>query len=171
MPKVLITFATKHATTKEIAETIAATLGDLGLDTDCRPAGDVADVTPYDAVVIGTPIYAGRILKDAVAFAGRHRDALKDRKVAAFVIGMSFKDGTPEAARKGSEAMDPIRRNVELADLGMFAGRMNPAFVPLVGRFMKYDESKTDDARDWDAIRAWARALPAKLGIEQHPGA
>jgi menaquinone-dependent protoporphyrinogen oxidase len=166
MSRLLIAYASRHGTTREIAEAIAGTLRISDMDVDVKAAGEAVHPAEYDAVVIGTPLYAGRTLKEAVTFAKRHTGALKTRPVAVFVVGMSFKHPSDAKTRKALDAITSIRENADVKAMGMFAGRMNPAFAPLVGRFMRYNEAKTDDARDWDAISAWATALPAKLGIE-----
>jgi menaquinone-dependent protoporphyrinogen oxidase len=165
MTRILIAYATKHNTTREIAEAMAETLRSQGLEIDVTAASAVTDVSRYDAVVLGTSIYMGSVVKDAVKFAARHEAPLRGRPVAGFLVGMGFakpKEDTMELAEK---ALNPIRAHVDLAELGTFAGRMNPSFMPVIGFFRRYDETKTEDARDWDAIRAWAASLPEKLGL------
>jgi menaquinone-dependent protoporphyrinogen oxidase len=56
---VLVTYASKHGSTKEIAERIAATLRRSGIETDLQPVEAVRDVEPYAAVVLGSAIYYG----------------------------------------------------------------------------------------------------------------
>jgi menaquinone-dependent protoporphyrinogen oxidase len=169
MSRLLIAYASRHGTTREIAEAIAGTLRISDIDVDVKSAGETVHPTEYDAVIIGTPLYAGRTLKDAVTFAKRYSGVLKKRPVAVFVVGMSFKYPSDAKTNKALNAITSIRENANVQAMGMFAGRMNPAYAPVVGRFMRYNEAKTDDARDWDAISAWATALPAKLGIDQRP--
>jgi menaquinone-dependent protoporphyrinogen oxidase len=165
-PRILIAYATKHETTHEIAEAIADTLDEGGFDAEARAVGTVESLAGYDVVVIGTPIYMGKILKEAKTFVTRFADVLQEKQVAAFAVGMSCKDLTDETCRKVEEAMVPITDHVQIrGDLGMFAGRMNPSFIPIFGRFMRYDEAKTEDARDWEAIRTWARALPERFAV------
>ncbi|WP_298666094.1 flavodoxin domain-containing protein [uncultured Methanofollis sp.] len=169
-PRILVTYATKHETTQEIADAIVATLREEGLDADALPAGRVASVADYDAVVIGSPLYMGKILKEAKQFVDHFADALQEKPVAAFAVGMSCKDLTDENRRKVESAMGPITGRIPIrGEMGMFAGRMNPSYIPVLGFFMHYDEAKTEDARDWGAIRAWAGRLPAALGIAVPP--
>jgi hypothetical protein len=53
MTQVLVAYASKRGSTAEIAQTVAEALQGAGLEVDCTPAADVADVAPYDAVVPG----------------------------------------------------------------------------------------------------------------------
>ncbi|MBN1195325.1 MAG: hypothetical protein JXA08_08290 [Methanomicrobiaceae archaeon] len=165
MTRILIAYATKHNTTREIAGAMAETLRSKGLDVDVTAASSVTDVAGYDAVVLGTAIYIGRVVKDAVTFAARHEAPLRGRPVAGFLVGMTFAKPEAGTMAKAEKALKPIRAHVDLAELGTFAGRMNPTYLPVLGFFMRYDETKTKDARDGDAIRAWAASLPGKLGI------
>jgi menaquinone-dependent protoporphyrinogen oxidase len=66
--RVLIAAASKHGSTAEVAARIAEALrtslpGDAVVEV--RSAVEVADVAPYDAVVLGSAVYMGRWLDDA----------------------------------------------------------------------------------------------------------
>lgn len=169
-PRILVAYATKHETTREIAEAIADTLRKEGLDAEAMHVGRVISVSDYDAVVIGSPIYMGKILKEARQFVDHFADTLREKPVTAFAVGMSCKDLTDENRRKVESAMEPITGRLPIrGEMGMFAGRMNPAYIPIFGFFMKYEEAKTEDARDWEAIRRWTEGLPASLGLSVTP--
>ena len=51
MTAVLVAYAGRHGGTRQIAEVIAAELGETGLTVDVRDAADVAGVDGYAAVV------------------------------------------------------------------------------------------------------------------------
>ena len=57
---VLVTYATKHGSTREIAEAVATTLVDRGIPTEALAIDTVADVGQYEAVVLGSAVYMGR---------------------------------------------------------------------------------------------------------------
>jgi menaquinone-dependent protoporphyrinogen oxidase len=63
--RVLITAATRHDATREIAEAIGAGLVERGMDAETRPIDEVTDLVGYDAVVLGSAVYMGRWLKSA----------------------------------------------------------------------------------------------------------
>ena len=65
--KVLIAYASRHGSTKGIAEHIAAKLERTGLDVTLRPVGEADPIDGYDAFVIGSAAYLGGWLDDATA--------------------------------------------------------------------------------------------------------
>ncbi|MBV8080655.1 MAG: flavodoxin, partial [Actinobacteria bacterium] len=65
---VLVAYATKKGSTREVAESIATTLAAQGLVVETRPAADVGDLSPYGGVVLGSSIYTGRLHADARYF-------------------------------------------------------------------------------------------------------
>jgi menaquinone-dependent protoporphyrinogen oxidase len=61
--RVLVTAATRHDATREIAEAISAGLLARGIEAESRPIDKVTDLAGYDAVVLGSAVYMGRWLK------------------------------------------------------------------------------------------------------------
>ena len=164
--KILIAYASRSGATKEIAEALAGAIRETGFEADVRPAGTVADVSLYAGVVLGAPLYAGRLLKDMPKFAERHARALKVKPVAAFVSGSSLGDPGPEDFANADKALDGVRSHLALRDVAYFGGRFDPGSIPVVGFFVRLGgKSQVKDTRDWDRIRAWGRGLPAVLGI------
>src|SRR5438552_17344033 len=74
--KVLVAYASKNGSTEEIAQAIAEQLRSHGLEADCREAGEVRDLNPYGAVVLGSAVYAKRWRPSARRFLRRHGPAL-----------------------------------------------------------------------------------------------
>ena len=66
--KVLVTAASKHGATAEIAGVIRAVLEKEDLDVDLIAPDEVEQVVGYDAVVLGSGVYAGHWLKPAKEF-------------------------------------------------------------------------------------------------------
>ena len=67
--KILMTVASRHGGTREIGEVVAQVLRDAGHDVDEVPPDDVEHVHGYDAVVLGSAVYVGRLaaaLRDLV---------------------------------------------------------------------------------------------------------
>ena len=50
---ILITYATKHGSTREVADSLAAAVREHDLDVTTLPAAQVEDLSPYDGVVVG----------------------------------------------------------------------------------------------------------------------
>lgn len=55
--QILVAFATQHGSTREIAVAIASTLRIAGYGVDVRSVADVAELTAYDAVVLGSAVH------------------------------------------------------------------------------------------------------------------
>ncbi len=67
---ILVTFSTIYGSTQEVAERVAATLREQGLDVDLLPIKQVRSLDPYRAVVLGAPLYMfhNELGKGTVAF-------------------------------------------------------------------------------------------------------
>jgi len=85
--RVLVTAATKYGATTEIAQAIAETLGEHGLEATVVQPEQVEGLDGYDAVVVGSAVYAGHWLKPARELVERHADALAGRPVWLFSSG------------------------------------------------------------------------------------
>ena len=68
---VLVTAASRHGTTTEIAQALADGLRRRGVDVEVRDPRDVVDADGHEAVVLGSAVYAGRWERDARALARR----------------------------------------------------------------------------------------------------
>jgi len=160
--RVLVAFATKLGSTREIAEaigdTIHATLVDA--DVDVLPAASVHSLTDYDAVVLGSALYAAHWRRDANRFVQRHRAQLMERPVWLFSSGpldRSADAGTLPATPVVAASTDSI----EPRDHRTFGGRLladAPGVEPQI-----LATHPIGDFRDWDAIRAWATDIAASL--------
>jgi menaquinone-dependent protoporphyrinogen oxidase len=86
-PSVLVAYASKHGTTREVAEFVAQTLEMSGVAVEVEEAARVSSIAHYDAVVVGGGLYMGRWHKDARRLLERHRQALADVRLAVFGMG------------------------------------------------------------------------------------
>ena len=84
---VLVTYATRYGSTQEVAETIAAVLGDAGLVVDLQPMRQVRTLEGFDSVVLGAALYVFRWHSAAHRFVARHKTALLERPTAIFTLG------------------------------------------------------------------------------------
>ncbi|MEZ4737336.1 MAG: flavodoxin domain-containing protein [Caldilineaceae bacterium] len=84
---ILVTYATRYGSTQEVAEAVAAELRTLGLAVEIQPMRNVKTLHGYQQIVLGAPIYIGRLAKDARRFLTQHQDALQTRPVALFALG------------------------------------------------------------------------------------
>lgn len=153
--QLLLTYATKHGSTREVAEAIAETL-----DATILPAAAVDDLAGYDGVVLGGSLYMGRWHPEAVHFLERHRRSLAELPVAIFALGPSTMDAGDVAQSR--EQLDRALAKVPEVDpvaVTIFGGAVDP-------RKLRFPLSKlpASDARDWEQIRRWAGEVAAAFG-------
>jgi menaquinone-dependent protoporphyrinogen oxidase len=157
---ILVAFATKHGSTQEVAEAVVEELNSQGLEVELRTLDEVKDLDGYGSVVLGAPLYMGRWHQDARRFLKRRRGELAELPVAVFALGPL--KNTEAEIRGAREQLDKALHAVpELrpATVAVFGGVIDPAKLSF-----PFNHMPAGDARDWDAIRAWARSLPAELG-------
>jgi menaquinone-dependent protoporphyrinogen oxidase len=87
MMRVLVTAASKYGATAEIAAAIAESLAGHGLEATVLSPEEVKGVDGYDAVVVGSAVYAGHWLKPARELVERHAGVLAGRPVWLFSSG------------------------------------------------------------------------------------
>ena len=165
--RVLVSAATKYGATADIARVIGEVLGEHGLDPTVAPPDQVDGVGGYDAVVVGSAVYAGHWLKPARDLVDRFGNELAGRPVWLFSSGPVGDPPKPEE--------DPVdvARLVSLTrarDHRVFAGK-------LVRRQLSFPERAIvsalrvpeGDFRDWTEIKQWAAGIAAAVGSRPGP--
>lgn len=157
--KILLAYGTKHGSTGEVAQAIAEQLRGNDLDVDLRPASSVTDLGSYAAVVLGGSIYTGRWNPDVQKILKRHRGELSKLPVAVFGMGPKSldEDDVASARQQLDLALNKVSE-VEPVSVAIFGGVIDPAKL----RF-PFNRMEASDARDWDAVRAWADELAGKF--------
>ena len=84
---VLVTTASKHGATLEIAEAIARVLEEHGVKAELVDIKEVGDLGSYDAYVVGSGIYLGNWLKEARRFVDSNAAELAQRPTWLFASG------------------------------------------------------------------------------------
>lgn len=159
--RVLVTAASKHGSTIEIAESIVATLVDTGHEAEFGRPEEVEGIHTYDAIVIGSAIYVGRWLEPARRFTERFHAELRARPVWLFSSGPI---GDPPQPTE--EPQDGLRLVGELRarEHRVFAGKLNPNDLGWVERTITgMVKAPNGDFRDWSAIRGWAGEISTAL--------
>jgi menaquinone-dependent protoporphyrinogen oxidase len=160
---VLVAYATRYGSTQEVAEAIAATLRERGLEVDVQPARQVRALEGYRAVVLGAPLHMFHWHKDALRLLARNREALSQRPVAIFALG-PLHDDEKEHQSAHSQLDKELARFpwLEPVSLEVFGGKLDPTKLRFpISLFM--GRMPPSDVRDWEAIRAWANNLATKL--------
>jgi menaquinone-dependent protoporphyrinogen oxidase len=159
--KILVSVASRHGATGEIGEVIAGVLRDAGLAVQTRSPSDVTSLDDFDAVVLGSAVYAGRWMEAARRFAQRHHEQLRARPVWLFSSGPI---GVPLAPTE--ESTDALKLVADLAarDHRTFAGRIDPDALGWVERTItRMVKAPDGDFRDWEDVRSWADDIARSL--------
>lgn len=176
--RILVAYASMFGSTGEIAHAIADVLRDDCTVVDVRAVLDVDDLHPYHSVVVGSAIYNGQWLPEAVQFVRMHKAALCRMPVAYFAVCMLLHRPTPQHRHTVAaylETVHALTPRISPVAVGMFAGKLRYRNLPLLERveFLILSQLPSGDFRDWDAIRAWAvQVRPALLpdGIGERAG-
>ncbi len=156
--RVLVAVASKHGSTREIADAIGQTLETAGLDATVADIDVVSDTSGYDAAVLGSGAYAGNWLKAARAFVDRNEQALAKMPVWLFSsgpLGDPLKPDDDEAVK-----IQGIEKATKAADHAIFAGALDKATLSFGERaIIKAVRAREGDFRNWETIADWAKEI------------
>jgi menaquinone-dependent protoporphyrinogen oxidase len=154
---VLVTAASRYGSTAEIASAIGDVLRDSGLDVAVVPPDTVKDLDAYEAVVMGSAVYAGRWVKPAREFVDRLTAELVARPVWLFSSGPVGEPPKPEEDPVDVAAIVEATGAIEHR---VFAGKIVRKQLRFADRAIAVALKVPDgDFRDWAAIKAWAEGI------------
>jgi menaquinone-dependent protoporphyrinogen oxidase len=154
---VLVAYATRHGSTREVAADIAGTLQALGADVELREARDArgrdgfvhGQAGCWTLVVLGAPLYSGRWHREAHRFLRRHRKDLAGVPVAVF--GMGPRSDDKEAWQRSRDQLDRALAKHKW---------LTPTAVTVFGGTGPAKAGRPRcDLRDWTQIEAWAAGI------------
>jgi menaquinone-dependent protoporphyrinogen oxidase len=166
-PRVLVVVASRHGSTAEIAERLARSLAECpagrttGLSAVAFPAQQRPDPAPFEAVLLGSAVYAGNWLDSAREYAASYAGLLRDRPVWLFSSGP-----IGEAPFPPDEPYDaaPVAAITQARGHRVFPGRLDVARLGFGERAMVTAmRAPVGDFRDWAAIDAWAADIAATI--------
>jgi menaquinone-dependent protoporphyrinogen oxidase len=157
---ILLAYATRYGSTKEVAETITAELREAGFQVDIQPMQEIKTLDNYEAVVVGAAIYNARWHPNAHQFLSMHQDTLRQRPVAIFGLG-PLSTNSAAMLRSRRQLDKELEKYPWLKPIAveMFVGKVDPSKLSFFERL----GTTASDHRNWEAIRLWAKALPARL--------
>ncbi len=160
VPRVLVAFATKMGSNAQVAEAIAAVLRDAGLEVTTLPAREARDLAPYDAVVLGSALYAAHWQREANRFVNRGREALRTKPVWLWSSGpldrhLAARDLPPADNVLAIMADIPFRAH------HTFGGLLDPTVPGVDEQILRTHQ--VGDFRDWERIRDYAREIAREL--------
>lgn len=161
--RILVSAASKHGSTAEVAARIAGTLraclpGDTVVEV--RAAADVGDTTSYGAFVLGSSIYMGRWLADARKLA----DQIATHPPRPVWLFSSGPIGDPAKPAEEPAEIGDLVNTTHARDHRLFAGRLDRHQLGFGEKAVVTTLRVPDgDFRDWDAIDTWATQIAAEL--------
>ncbi len=155
--KILVTAATRHGSTKEIASLIAGLLEDAGLEADVLEPDDVMSLAGYDAAVIGSGVYMGRWLEPARQVIERCRGDFAGRRVWLFSCGPLGDPAKPDGEPADVEALRVATGAIEHR---VFPGRLVKSELGFGERVVVAGvRAPYGDYRPWRDITTWAQGI------------
>jgi menaquinone-dependent protoporphyrinogen oxidase len=159
---VLVTCASRHGATQEIAAALAARLGAApGVRAVATPVDQRPDPAGFDAVLLGSAVYAGHWLDPACDWAAASAGALRQRPVWLFSSGPI---GEPPFPPDEPYDVGPLTRLTGARGSVVFPGRLQKDLLRFGERaVVTAMRAPTGDFRDWAAVDAWADAIATEL--------
>lgn len=157
--RVAVIVASRHGGTRGIAEAIASELGAHGIDAVVRDASDPGHVKDFDAVVLGSAIYAGRWLAPAKALLWELDPAKPNWLFSSGPLG-----DPPMPAEPAPAEIDEMAERIGARGHAVFAGRLERSALGPVERIVvRALHAPEGDFRDRPEAREWARGIAAAL--------
>lgn len=158
--RILVTYATRHHTTIDIAAGIAGELSKSSAEVTLAPVTDVTDVSGYNAFVIGSAIRVGAWLPEAIDFVRTHQHTLSKYPTAIFAVCLTLSHDTPGRRQIAESYLDPVCNLITPCSKGLFAGSANPDQLNWLERLIiRITGNAPGEYRDWQAIQQWAQSL------------
>ena len=167
--KIIIAYASEYGSTAGVADAIGKELCNKGAGVDVRLVKKVTHLSSYGGVILGSPIYKGKWMSDAVKFLEENSGMLSKIPVAYFVVCMTMQNPTEDNRRKALAYLDPVHRSVPQVKpvrVGLFAGALHYDKLSwLMSKILKSKGLPEGDFRNWDSIRTWAAHLHEIHGL------
>ena len=167
--KILVTYASQGGSTAGVAEAIGKTLASKGEDVVILPVTEVDDLSPYQAVVIGSAVHSGKWMPEALAFVERNQNTLRRMPTVVFQVCLMLAAKNEQYKSMVPDWLAPLRLKIHPVAECSFAGALWPdRYAKLSEKlglriFLAAIKLKAGDYRDWDAIHGWAEHISPLL--------
>lgn len=164
---VLVTAASKHGATAELARAIGERLVDEGMQVTVMEPDDVIDVQRYDAVVLGSAVYAGHWLDAAKRFVERLPEQLTQQPVWLFSSGPI---GDPPMPKEEAVEVADIVEATRAREHRVFPGSIDKSKLGFGEKaIVRALRVPVGDYRDWAEVDSWATTIAEALRSEHLP--
>ena len=167
--RVLVAAASKHGGTAEMAGWIGRTLSESGIDAVVMATEDVGGLDGFDAVVLGSAVYAGHWLDSGRRLAMGLAPRLAERPVWLFSSGPVGDPPRPDGEPNG---IDDLVEATGAREHRVFGGRIERGDLGVMERVMVSALHVPDrDDRHRDEVIDWARTIAADVSARSRDGA
>ena len=167
--KVLVSAASRHGATGEIARAIADALVTEGLEAEVRLPETVHSLADYDGIVLGSGVYAGRWLAPARHLIERETATLAGKPVWLFSSGPL---GDPLKPERDAEDVELLLKRTGAIEHRTFGGKIDRRQLGMAEKaIFAVVRAPEGDFRPWPAIAAWASEIAAALRAASAAGA
>jgi menaquinone-dependent protoporphyrinogen oxidase len=159
--RILVTAASKYGSTAEIGQRIGEVLTARGHDVSVESPEGV-EITGFDAVVLGSAVYAGHWLPAAKDLVARYAEELAARSTWLFSSGPVGDRPSPRRTRWTSHRYSRPRKATEHH---VFAGKIDKQRLSFPERAIVVAlRVRSGDFREWDEVESWAGEIADALG-------
>ncbi len=163
----LVITASKHGSTAEIGEAVAATLRGCGRDAVHHLVEDVTTIPPavdpadFDVIVLGSAVYTGQWLPAANQWLQDNADLLSRRQVWLFSSGLA---GQPAADANSPARTQSVMRSIGALGHRHFPGRLDMSVLSLAERaIIAAARGRQGDHRDFEQVAQWAEQISTQV--------
>ena len=159
--KVLVSVASRHGATQEMGGVVAEQLRAAGHEVDEVAPDDVEHVERYEAVVLGSSVYVGRLALGLRDLVDRQGGQLRERPVWLFWSGPV---GDPPVPETVPDDVAVIARTVHARGVQVFPGRLDRDELNISERaLVALTRADAGDFRDLDQVREWSQEIVREL--------
>ncbi len=164
--RVLIAYASRLGSTREIAQAIGEVLAQRGVSVDVLPVDEIQHLEGYQAVIAGGSIREEQWLPEAKRFVQIHRDALRQLPLLYFAVSGLMSNPTPEHFHEVYEYLSEVRAIAEPLEVGIFAGSLDYNRLNHDQMIRVLSKGLPEgDFRRWQDVRAWAEDVADRLQL------
>lgn len=159
--EILVTVASKHGATAEIAEHLAEQLRRGGHPVTVTAPDAVRELSTYRAIVLGSAVYMGHWMDDARDLATRIARVETPPMVWLFSSGPV---GDPPKPAEDPVDVAEIYETTRAIDHRVFAGKIDKSKLTFGERaMMTAVRAPEGDFREWEEISHWADSISTLL--------
>jgi menaquinone-dependent protoporphyrinogen oxidase len=159
--KVLVSAASKHGATAGIAAAIASVFMLRDFEVVVKEPGLIEEVHTFDAIVVGSAVYAGHWMKPAIELTERFAERFPGKPVWLFSSGPI---GDPPKPTEDPVDVVEIMKVTGARGHRVFAGKLDKSVLSFPERaIVSALRAPHGDFRNWDEIRKWAEEIAESL--------